>query len=580
MASAADPASPGDTDHTPPWHNTMVAYSLFEFAPDGVLVVDRQGYVRFSNPAMSLLCGHEACDLVGQPVDQLLPDDVRGHHHHHVARYFSDPQQRAMGLVNNLRLRHRNGHGIPVDIALGHGQVQEGQAFAVLFVRDASEAHAQRERLEQMAMTDALTGLHNRRMFQDELGQAVSQSLRTGRPLAVCLIDLDDFKSINDGYGHEAGDVVLKEVASRLQSVLRAGDSLARLGGDEFAVLIRDIRAPDDAAHVARKIIGQMHPPVRVGESWVHTGASVGVVYCPQDAQDATSLMRYADMALYQAKDAGRGMHAVYAPDMAHRINENLQLRGRLQEALESDVLELHYQPQVGAHGDGIESVEALLRWHDPVLGQVPPDRFIPVAEATGLILPLGDWVLNRACRQIACWLAQGLEIRVAVNVSGHQFKRKDVVALVSEALQRYQVPSHLLELEITETAAMSDPVQAGFTLRQLAELGVGVALDDFGRGHSSLLYLLQLPISKIKIDRLFIGGIPHSLEHATLTRAILGLARTLGKPVVAEGVETAEQLAFLRREHCASFQGWLFSKAVPADSLPEVLARVRHMAD
>lgn len=547
--------------------------ALIEFAPDGILVVDGGGLIRWSNAAMGELCGHDTAVLLGQSVDVLLPPHARSAHAHHVHRFFGNPYVRTMGRLGKLRLWHREGREVAVDISLAQVTSDDGQPYAVLFARDATEANAQREQLEQLAMLDPLTGLHNRRMFHEQLNQAVGHALRTGRTMAVCLVDLDDFKSINDGYGHHTGDDVLKEAARRLRMGLRAGDSLARLGGDEFAVLLRDLKNPDEAVHVARKIVAQLQQPMAIGHVPVHVGTSVGVVYAPDDAQDALTLMRYADMALYQAKDAGRGTHVVYDPAMAHRLSENLLLRERLQHALENNGLTLHYQPQVGMGGEGVVSVEALLRWNDPELGQVPPDRFIPVAESTGLILPLGDWVLETACRQMALWQAQGLYLRVAINVSAQQFRHRDLAVQVGQALQRHGVAPHLLELEVTESVAMSDPEQAGAMLSQLAEMGVGVALDDFGRGHSSLLYLLQLPVTRLKIDRMFIGGVPESIEHSTLTRAVIGLARTLGKSVVAEGVETLAQLSFLQDESCECCQGWYFSKAVPAHEVPALLA-------
>lgn len=549
---------------------------VIECAPDGVLVVDDQGVIRYANPVMGTLCGVLPDDLVGQSVDMLMAPEVRARHQGHIQRYFAQPYTRAMGNLGKLRLWHRGGHEIPVDISLGHVPADDGASHAILFVRDATQANEQRQQLEQMAMRDALTGLHNRRMFHEQLGQALSHAMRSGRGMAVCLVDLDDFKSVNDGYGHEAGDELLREVARRLRECLRAGDLLARLGGDEFAVLIRDIAVPDVAVNVARKIIEQLMRPIVLSNGTVFSGGSVGIAYGPDDATDTQSLMRYVDMALYMAKGAGRGTHAIYNPEMAQRLSENLKLRERLQHALDQGRLKLHYQPQVEGGVQRMVSVEALLRWHDPELGDVPPDRFIGVAESTGLILPLGDWVLDEACRQIAEWSAQGRSVRVAVNVSAQQFRHRDLAKQVRDVLDRHGVSPDLLELEVTETVAMNDPEQAAVTLNTLAAMGVKVALDDFGRGHSSLSYLLQLPVSRLKIDRSFIGGIPGSAEHVKLTRAIIGLAATLGKSLVAEGVETAEQRAFLAQEGCDCCQGWLFSKAVPADELNAVWERLQ----
>lgn len=550
---------------------------IIECAPDGILVVDAEGRIQFANPAVATLCGYTREALIGESVDMLMSPAIRQRHRGHIQKYFANPYVRTMGRLGNLRLWHQGGYELAVDISLSMGQDEGGEDCAILFVRDATEANAQRQQLEEMAMHDPLTGLNNRGIFQEQLHQALDHALRNGRTMAVCLVDLDDFKSVNDGYGHASGDDLLKETARRLKEGLRSGDLLARLGGDEFAVLLRDLKTPDDAINVARKIVEQLQQPITIAAgSVVYPGASVGVAYGPDDAQDAQTLMRYVDMALYRAKEAGRGTYAVYAPAMAHQLSENLKLRERLKHAMDHNLLALHYQPQIGNGKEGIPSVEALLRWHDPELGNVPPDRFIAVAESTGLILPLGDWVLDTACRQLAAWREQGLVVQMGVNVSAQQFWHNDLAAKVSEALERHAIPPSLLELEVTETAAMSDPEQAGATLNQLAKLGVGVALDDFGRGHSSLLYLLQLPVSRLKIDKLFISSVPHSDEHVKLTRAIIGLSQTLGKAVVAEGVETQAQLEFLLREGCLCCQGWLFSKAVPPFELPAVLDRLK----
>ncbi|MDZ4162998.1 MAG: EAL domain-containing protein, partial [Burkholderiales bacterium] len=428
--------------------------------------------------------------------------------------------------------------------------------------------------MDFQATHDRLTGLYNRWMFGEQLEQAIHQSQRSGLPLAVLLIDLDDFKAVNDGHGHAAGDEVLKEVARRLRAVLRAGDSLARLGGDEFTVLLRDLKDPSDALQVASKVVHTLSQPFSLQHFTVYPGGSVGVVCAPQDAEDADTLMRFADLAMYQAKENGRSTYATYAPNMSYRLDEKILLHERLKQALDNGLLTLHYQPQLVLPEGRMVGVEALLRWHDSELGDVSPERFIPVAESTGLMQALGDWVLETACRQIATWHQQGLNLRVAVNVSVQQFRQRDLVDRVSFLLQRWQVPPHLLELEVTESVAMIDTAQAAAMLGQLTALGVSVALDDFGMGHSSLAYLRDLPVSRLKIDRTFIRGVMHSDGDAVLAKAVIGLARTLGKTVVAEGVETQEQLDFLCQNNCQSYQGWLFSKAVAAHEVPLLLQR------
>jgi diguanylate cyclase (GGDEF)-like protein/PAS domain S-box-containing protein len=561
------------------WTTPEFRQHLVEAAPDGILVVDPACRIHFVNPALAHLCGHPREALLGQSIDMLLPPSVLSRHQHHVQRYFARPRAHPMGSLGKQRLMHRDGREVAVNIALGHHVATNEQPYAILFVRDATHANEQHQQLEQLALTDPLTGLYNRHRFQERLAQALDHARRSGRMLAVCLVDLDDFKSINNGHGYEAGDALLRDVAERLKSSLRWDDTLARVGSDEFAILLQDLPSPAMAVHVANKVIQRLAQPAELGSATVFSGASVGIAYGPQDMLDAPTLVHQADMAMHMAKAAGRGVHAVYDPAMAQQVTENLKIRERLQLALTTDSLKLHYQPQVEGQPLRVTSAEALLRWHDTELGQVPPDQFIAVAEASGLILPLGDWVLDEACRQISAWQHLGLNIRVAVNVSAQQFRHRNLVLQVASTLQRHGTPAHLLELEVTETAAMSDPQQAAMTLQQLLAMGVGVALDDFGRGHSSLSHLLQLPVDRLKIDRSFISGIPHSADHIKITKAIMGLASSLEKQVVAEGVETPEQLAFLRQAGCTCFQGWLFSKAVPAQDLPQVVQQLGGIA-
>ncbi len=551
--------------------DTQFDSRLIDYAPDGIVVIDPEGRIFLANQAICRMTGYALPELLGQPIALLLPPAARAHHGDKVSQFFLNPHARAMGMLSKLEICRKDGTPLGVDIALGHGH-RRGQPCAMAFIRDVSEVRDLQAQMDFQATHDRLTGLYNRWMFGEQLEQAIYQSRRTGLVLAVLLIDLDDFKAVNDGHGHAAGDEVLKEVARRLRAVLRGGDSLARLGGDEFTVLLRDLKDPSDALLVARKVVHTLSQPFRLEHFTVYPGGSVGVVYTPQDAEDANTLMRFADLAMYQAKDNGRGTYATYAPSMSYRLEEKILLHDRLKHALENNLLTLHYQPQIVLPEGRMDGVEALLRWHDPELGSVSPERFIPVAESTGLMQALGDWVLETACRQIAAWHQQGLDLRVAVNVSVQQFRQRDLVARVGFLLLRWQVPPHLLELEVTESVAMIDTAQAADMLGQLTALGVSVALDDFGMGHSSLAYLRDLPVSRLKIDRTFIRGVMHSESDAVLAKAVMGLARTLGKSVVAEGVETQAQLDFLCGHHCQSYQGWLFSKAVTAGEVPILL--------
>lgn len=549
--------------------------AMLDLLPDGALVVDAQGIVLFSNVAMKALCGHEAHQLAGLPLTQLLPPEYREHHQQHMRKFLDQPLRRAMGQVPALHLWHRDGLRIPVDISLG--MLKRGtNALTLAVIRDTRDIEAMHARLRHLAMHDSLTGLFSRAMFGELLAQAVGQVKRGGPPLSVLLIDLDDFKAVNDGHGHQVGDALLQEVARRMQHVLRNGDTLARLGGDEFAVLLRD---QQDASHtlvVAEKLVETLSQPWKASHHEVFPGASIGIVFAPQDGDDAETLMRHADLAMYRAKEAGRNTYAVFDIRMARQMEERTLLHGRLKRAIEGDALRLHYQPQICARRGIVVGVEALLRWHDAALGEVSPARFIAVAEHSGLIQRLGEWVIEAACRQMSSWREQGLVLRVAINISAQQLRQPHFAARLQQTLQRWQVHPSQVELEITETAAMTQREQAEDLLQQLARMGIALALDDFGTGYSSLGHLRQLPISRLKMDRAFIQGITHDADDAMLARAIIGLARTLGKTVIAEGVEQEEQRRFLCHEGCDELQGWLFSRAVPADELPELVRRLQ----
>ncbi|MDD5031235.1 MAG: bifunctional diguanylate cyclase/phosphodiesterase, partial [Rhodoferax sp.] len=366
---------------------------------------------------------------------------------------------------------------------------------------------------------------------------------------------------------------------ARMRSVLREHDTLARMGGDEFAVLLADLATPEEAAGVAAKLLTSLKNAYPLKGQDVYSGASMGLAFYPDDAKTSESLLRYADMAMFQAKTNGRGAYAFYSQEMDLSAHDNMQLHTHLKEAMARNGLQLHYQPQVDVETGVIVGAEALLRWFDPVLGQVSPARFIPVAEATGLILPLSEWVLETACRQIAAWMQAGTPLRVAVNFSTQQFRQLDLPEQVRQVLARTGAQAQWLDIEITESTAMTHPARAREQLAALVTMGCRVALDDFGTGYSSLAYLKALPIHKLKIDKSFMDGVPHDTSDTALSRAIIGLAHSLGMTLIAEGVEADEQLAFLRQYGCETYQGWLFAKAMDAEALSARLKRVNEIA-
>jgi diguanylate cyclase (GGDEF)-like protein len=424
------------------------------------------------------------------------------------------------------------------------------------------EANAQ---LQHVATHDALTGLPNRLLLADRLNQAIAQAERHQHRFAVLVVDLDRFKSINDSLGHLAGDALLKDVCRRLGLALRKADTLARLGGDEFVLILNEISGPHDAEAVATKVLADVAQPMKLAELELHTSASIGISICPDDGIDAESLLRHADAAMYHAKNNGRNAYQFFAPAMNAFARERLELENGLRSALERREFVLHYQPKVDVRSGRIDSTEALIRWRHPTRGLIAPMDFVPLAEETGLIIAIGEWVIRDACRQAYAWQAAGLRpLRVAVNLSAKQFRQKNLVEIVRDALRVARLEPHYLELELTESAVMQDAERSIDILRELSHLGVRISVDDFGTGYSSLSYLRRLPLDKLKIDRAFIRELVTSRDDAEIVRAIVSLAHSLHLKVIAEGVETPEQLEFLRSLGCDQYQGFHHSEAVP----------------
>ncbi len=431
------------------------------------------------------------------------------------------------------------------------------------------------ERLQYLAHYDALTGLPNRVLFTDRLAQALHDAHRHQRVVAVAFLDLDRFKTINDSLGHGIGDQFLKAVAERLVACVREGDTVARLAGDEFTLILVDMGHEEDAAHVAQNILHTLSLPFRIAEHELYTGASIGITLYPSDNGDAEALLRNADVAMYRAKEYGGNGYEFYSPDMTARAQARLTLESALRHAVDHGELLLHYQPVVELQSGRIIGVEALVRWQHEQRGLVPPDEFIPVAEETGLIVRLGEWVLREACRTCQAYLpAPGEEpLSVAVNVSPRQFQQGDVLKTVVDVLEETGLDPHRLGLEITETLLMQNAENTRTAMRELSALGVKFSIDDFGTGYSSLAYLKHLPIGHVKIDRSFVRDIPADGNDAAIVAAILSMARSLGIRVIAEGVETKEQLDFLGAHGCDAAQGYYFSRPLPMHTLALILA-------
>lgn len=424
------------------------------------------------------------------------------------------------------------------------------------------------QELTQLALHDTLTGLPNRSLLADRIELAIAKVAEQGGCFALMFIDLDGFKPVNDAFGHHAGDLLLKAVASRLRGHLHSQDTLARIGGDEFVLLV-ELQDPSDAMNVAIKQVNLVSRPFRVAEHDLQLSASLGIVLYPGNGQDQHELLRNADAAMYHAKRVGKNGYSFFDASMNSNARQQLQLLQDLRLAVAAGQFRLHYQAKFDAKRCQPVGAEALLRWEHPQHGLLAPDRFIGLAEKTGLIIPIGDWVLDEACRQMRLWLDEGIEgWRIAVNLSAIQFCHAGLLDSVARALERHALPANCLTLEITETTAMSDVEVSLTVLQQLSDMGVDLSIDDFGTGYSSLMYLKRLPANELKIDRGFVRELEDEGEDAAIVSAIVALGRALGLRIVAEGVETSSQQAFLTRLGCDSLQGYLLGRPVPAEQL------------
>ncbi|HZW12658.1 MAG TPA: EAL domain-containing protein [Noviherbaspirillum sp.] len=437
----------------------------------------------------------------------------------------------------------------------------------------AIEREESEERIRHLAHHDTLTGLPNRTMLRETLAQGIAHAARYKHTIALLFIDLDHFKRINDSLGHHAGDLVLQSAAQRLQACVRKDDMLARLGGDEFVIVLYSLRHSQEAALVAAKVLNALDAPFELEGNVLHAGGSIGISLFPEDGKDAETLMRAADTAMYHAKSNGRGNYQFFTEELNTTIQHRLAIESQLRAAVARGELTLHFQPQVDMQSSRIFSAEALVRWHHAERGMVPPEQFIAIAEESGLIVQIGEWVLREACAQLARWREGGrADMSVSVNLSARQIFQQDFPAMVEQILREFGVPASALDLEITETMLMQPSEDNLHTLRRLHAMGVQLSVDDFGIGYSSLSYLKRFPIHALKIDRSFVSGIGRDQNDMAITSAIMGMAQGLRLKVVAEGVETEEQARFLKSIGCMSAQGYFFGVPVAADAFSRLL--------
>lgn len=535
------------------------------------------GTVRHWNLASERLYGYTAHEAIGRNLlDLIIPDKMRGDVKN-AMRWMTETGQAIP--AGELTLMRKDGS--PVTVFSSHAIVQKPDGAAELFCLDidVSERKRNEEQLEYLATHDELTGLANRALLKDRLEQSLHFAHRSGRLVAVMLLDLDRFKVINDSLGHAFGDRLLSAVAARLQLLVREADSVARLGGDEFVILLAEVAESDDVGLLAAKILRHLAEPHQIEDRDITMTASLGISIYPRDSDNSAALIRNADIAMYRAKQDGGGCFSFYAPEMNQRAIETMELESALRQALERNEFCLHYQPKVDLASGLISGCEALVRWRHPQRGIVAPNDFIPLAEETGLIVPLGSWVLREACRQARAWQEEGLpNLSVAVNISARQFRKGDLPQLVRETLQETVLDPRWLELEMTESMVMDDHAKAVAIMTELKRIGVRLSLDDFGTGYSSFASLSRFPIDHLKIDRSFVTDIVSDPDSATIATSIIAMAHRMRLRVIAEGVETEAQLGYLRKHGCDEIQGYFLSRPLPAEEFAALLRQGRFL--
>ena len=545
---------------------------VFESTGEGIMITDANNRIVMVNKAFTSITGYTPEQVQGRS-PAILSSGLHDDDFFHELYGALDRDGHWQGEITN---RRRNGQSYPQWLSISViRDADGGVTHHVAILSDLSERKAAEARIRHLAEHDALTGLPNRVLVQDRLQQALVQAAHHGERLAVLSIDLDNFKSINDSLGYHSGDALLRAVAHRIRGCLREGDTCARQGGDEYLVLMPTIEGAETAGQMAFRLIEVLTRPYFIDQNEVSVTPSIGIAIFPDDGHEMDQLLKDADAALHHAKQSGRNNYQFFTSDMNVRAFERLSMENNLRHALRRNEFTLYYQPQVDLASGAICGAEALLRWNHPDMGLVSPLQFIPIAEQTGLIIPIGEWVLAEACRQGRLWQEEGLPpIRLSVNLSAVQFRQRDIDTVLTRIVQESGFDPAMLEFELTESAVMNNPDAAVDVLRRLKEMGVRLAIDDFGVGYSSLSYLKRFPIDTLKIDKSFVSDIRVDSNDTAIAAAIIGMAHNLHLDVVAEGVEKAEQIAFLCEHACDILQGYYFSRPVTAEAMAELLRR------
>ena len=549
--------------------------SVIESAMDAIIVGDEDGIVTQWNHGAELIFGYQKEEAIGLNMDMIIPERYKDAHRKGMKRYHETKTPRVIGKTVELDGRRKDGNEFPLEMSLGSWETEEGVFYSSI-IRDITERKITEEKISSLVYLDSLTGLPNRRLFNDRLALAIDQAQEHGQVFSILYIDLDHFKLINDNFGHLIGDQLLMEVAERLQKCSAKSDTISRLGGDEFIILLPNTDYGKAAEHAAN-IIEALNKPFQFNGEEVFVTPSVGISMYPEDGEEQETLIKNADIAMYRVKEEGKNSFQFFTQEMNKSVSRKSQLAIGLRKALEKNEFAIHYQPQVDLKTGKIIGAEALLRWNHSEWGSVSPAEFIPIAEETGIIVQIGEFVLKQACLQNKAWQDAGLPpFRIAVNISSRQFSQSDLSEVVSIALEEADLAPHYLELELTESIIQGSK-SAVSTMLELKEKGVHLSIDDFGTGYSSLKYLKMFPINTLKIDQHFTRNINSDLKDAALVDTIIKMAHNLGLNVIAEGVETLDQLEFLKQKSCNQAQGYYFNRPLPAEEIERIYLETQH---
>lgn len=535
--------------------NEAFARSIINHAIEGIITIDTNGIIRFINPSAEKIFGYTSNEAIGNNINMLIPelcyDDC------------SNLDINSNLLEKNLEIlgRQKNNSNLPIEATISKFYVGE-KFFFTIILRDITERRRYEETIRYQAFYDSLTDLPNRLLLKDRISLEISHSKHTNQSLAIMYLDLDRFKLINDTLGHDIGDKLLKEVAARLKSCVNETDTVARIGGDEFVILLPKITHEENIGNISNKILEAIREPILIDSHELYISTSIGITIYPDDGQDVETLLTNADVAMYRAKEKGKNNFQIYTSALNEKALERLAMENSLRRALEYKEFIVYYQPKVSTETEQIIGMEALIRWQHPNWGLVPPAKFIPLAEETGLIVPIGEWVLRTACAQNKALQNAGLPpLTVAVNLSALQFQLQDLTKMVSTVLEETGLDPHYLELEITESIAMQNVDHTIKMINELKEMGIKFAIDDFGTGYSSLSQLNSFSVNKLKIDKSFVNKIDGLKDHSIIASTVLALGKSMELGIVAEGVENQDQVNFFKLNKCDEMQGYFFGK-------------------